>query len=71
MLLSLENVTFGYLGVPTVENVSFSLHEKERVGLLGGNGEGKTTLLKLILGWLPGYDGSITFWANLPQTAER
>ncbi len=59
MLLSLENVTFGYLGVPTVENVSFSLHEKERVGLLGGNGEGKTTLLKLILGELVPDSGSV------------
>ncbi len=60
MLLSLENVTFGYLGVPTVENVSFSLHEKERVGLLGGNGEGKTTLLKLILGELSPDSGSVS-----------
>ncbi len=52
MLFSLENVTFGYLGVPTVEDVSFSVHEKERIGLLGGNGEGKTTLIRLILGEL-------------------
>ncbi len=59
MLLSLENVTFGYLGVPTVENVSFSLHEKERVGLLGGNGAGKTTLLKLILGELSPDGGNV------------
>ena len=59
MLLSLENVTFGYLGVPTVEDVSFSVHENERVGLLGGNGEGKTTLLKLILGELVPDSGSI------------
>ena len=59
MLLSLENVTFGYLGVPTVENVCFALHENERVGLLGGNGEGKTTLLKLILGELTPDRGSV------------
>ncbi len=59
MLLSLENVTFGYLGVPTVENVSFSIHENERVGLLGGNGEGKTTLLRLILGELTPDEGKI------------
>ena len=59
MLVSLENVTFGYQGVPTVENVSFSIHENERVGLLGGNGEGKTTLLKLILGELNPDSGSV------------
>lgn len=52
MLVNLENVTFGYTDVPVVRNVSFSLHENERVGFIGGNGEGKTTLLRLILGQL-------------------
>ena len=60
MLVSFENVTFGYAGVPVVENVSFALHEEERVGFLGGNGEGKTTLLKLILGELAPEQGTIT-----------
>lgn len=52
MLISLENVTFGYNGVPVVRDVSFALHENERVGFIGGNGEGKTTLIKLIMGLL-------------------
>ena len=52
MLLSFEHVTFGYTGVPIVKDVSFSVHEKERVGFLGGNGEGKTTILKLLTGEL-------------------
>ncbi len=59
MLLSLENVTFGYTDVPLLEDVSFAIHEKERVGLLGPNGEGKTTLLKLILGELSPDKGEI------------
>ncbi len=59
MLLSLDNVTFGYLGVPTVENVSFSLHENDRAGLLGANGAGKTTLLRLILGELTPDSGTV------------
>lgn len=59
MLFSLENVTFGYLGVPTVRDVSFAVHENERVGLLGGNGEGKTTLLRLITGELLPDSGKI------------
>lgn len=60
MLLSLENVTFGYCGVPVLENVSFALHENERVGFVGGNGEGKTTLLRLCLGELTPDSGSVT-----------
>ena len=59
MLLSLENVTFGYLGVPIIQDVCFSVHETERIGLLGANGVGKTTLLRLILGELTPDTGTI------------
>lgn len=59
MLVTFENVTFGYLGVPVAENVNFSLHEKERVGFLGGNGEGKTTVLKLLTGQLTPDRGAV------------
>ena len=59
MLVCFEHVTFGYQGVPVVRDVSFTLHEKERVGFLGGNGEGKTTLLKLLTGELVPDEGSV------------
>ena len=59
MLISFEHVTFGYAGVPVVRDVSFTLHEKERVGFLGGNGEGKTTILKLLTGELTPDEGNI------------
>ena len=59
MLVSFENVTFAYTDVPILTDVSFSLHEKERVGLIGGNGEGKTTLIRLILGELAPDRGNI------------
>ena len=59
MLAAFEHVTFGYAGVPVVEDVSFTLHEKERVGFLGGNGEGKTTILRLLTGELTPDRGSV------------
>ncbi len=59
MLLSLENVSFGYRGETLLKDISFSLHEGERVGFIGGNGEGKTTLLRLMLGQLTPDRGSI------------
>ncbi len=59
MLLSLENVTFGYHDVPILTDVCLALHENERVGFIGGNGEGKTTLIKLILGELTPDKGSV------------
>ncbi len=57
MLLSLDNVTFGFNGDSLLENISFSLNEGERIGLIGGNGEGKTTLIRLILGELEAENG--------------
>ncbi len=59
MLFSFDNVTYGYIGEPVIENVTFELHEKERVGFLGGNGEGKTTLLRLLMGELLPDSGNI------------
>lgn len=59
MLIQLDNVTFGYDGVPVLRNVRFALNENERVGFIGGNGEGKTTLIKLALGQLSPDDGSV------------
>ncbi len=52
MLISCENMSFGFQGNPLLERVAFSLNETDRVGLIGGNGEGKTTLIRLILGEL-------------------
>ena len=59
MLVSSENLTFGFLGETLLENIDFTLSEGDRVGLIGGNGEGKTTLLRLILGELDPESGKI------------
>lgn len=59
MLFAFDHVTFGYNGAPVVEDVSFEVHEKERVGFLGGNGEGKTTLLRLLTGELTPDSGAV------------
>lgn len=59
MLISSENVSFGFNGGSLLENVSFVLSEGERVGLIGGNGEGKTTLIRLILGELEAESGAL------------
>ena len=59
MLISLENASFSYGDNLIFGGVSFSVNEGERVGLIGANGEGKTTLIKLILGELYPDRGSI------------
>ena len=59
MLIASESVSFGYCGESLLENIQFSLNEGDRVGLIGGNGEGKTTLLRLVLGELEPEKGKI------------
>ena len=59
MLVASENLNFGFLGESLLENINFTLSEGDRVGLIGGNGEGKTTLIRLILGELDPENGKI------------
>ena len=59
MLLSAENLSFGFNGESLLENLCFSLNEGDRVGLIGANGEGKTTLIRLILGELDPESGTL------------
>ena len=59
MLLTLENVSFGYDDKRILENINFTVSEGERIGFIGPNGEGKTTLLKLMAGVLSPDEGKI------------
>lgn len=45
-----ENLRFAYNRIPVLENVSFDIASGDYVGIIGPNGGGKTTLLKLLLG---------------------
>ncbi|HUR38950.1 MAG TPA: ATP-binding cassette domain-containing protein [Planctomycetota bacterium] len=56
----LAEVTFGFGSPPQLEKVTLNIEEGERVGLLGRNGVGKSTLLKLIAGELHPESGSIS-----------
>lgn len=52
MLITVDNAGFSYGDNLIFDGVSFAINEGERVGLIGANGEGKTTLIKLITGEL-------------------
>jgi len=59
-LLALENQAAGYDGKPLLEKVSLTLAPGARVALLGRNGAGKSTYMKLLAGELPGLAGTRT-----------
>ncbi|ABC31457.1 ATPase components of ABC transporters with duplicated ATPase domains [Hahella chejuensis KCTC 2396] len=60
LVAELKNVCFGYADSPNlVKDLSWQLMRKDRVGLLGPNGCGKSTFIKLILGGLEPTEGDI------------
>ncbi|MBS0422422.1 MAG: ATP-binding cassette domain-containing protein [Proteobacteria bacterium] len=59
-LLALENQSAGYDGKPLLEKVSLTLAPGARIALLGRNGAGKSTYMKLLAGELPGLTGTRT-----------
>ncbi len=60
--LEVENITFHYSGYPTLyQNLSFQINGRERFLVVGENGVGKSTLLKLMMGILSPDEGCIRF----------
>lgn len=66
-VITFDHVSFAYLDRLVLENVSFSIDSGEFIGVIGPNGGGKTTLLKLILGFLKPTSGSIRVFGKPPQ----
>tara|TARA_R110002110_G_scaffold147129_2_gene337393 strand:- start:93761 stop:95653 length:1893 start_codon:yes stop_codon:yes gene_type:complete len=57
-LLACDKIAFGY-DEPLIENFSINVRSDSRIGLLGANGQGKSTLLKVLNGHLPLLAGEI------------
>lgn len=58
-MITFDRVSFSYGSRSVLKEISFSVEEHERVAILGGSGDGKTTILKLILGLLKPDSGRI------------
>lgn len=62
-VLNVENVTHGFGGRQILEDATFRLLKGEHVGLIGANGEGKSTFLNIITGKLTPDKGKVE-WSN-------
>ena len=52
-MIKFENVSFGYeKEIPVIKNLSFSIKDGDTIGLIGANGAGKSTIMKILLGLL-------------------
>ncbi len=58
-MIIFDHVTFSYNKRIVLKDLSLSISDNERVAILGGSGEGKTTILKLVLGLLRPDSGRI------------
>lgn len=59
ILSSMREVVFGYGNEPVIENLSLDIHAGQFVGVAGTNGAAKSTLLKLMLGLIKPWSGSV------------
>ncbi len=60
-MISVNNLSVHYTGEYLFRNVSFNIREKDRIGLVGKNGTGKTTILRIIAGIQKPETGEIVF----------
>lgn len=64
-VLTVDNLTKGFDGTVLFDNICFQIKRGEHVALIGSNGTGKTTILKLINGIIPTDSGSIYLGAKV------
>ena len=58
-VLTLEDLSIGYRDKYLAKGIDLSLHRGEALGIIGGNGTGKTTMLKTVLGEIPALGGEV------------
>mgnify|MGYP006306482687 FL=1 len=70
-MIELNDITFGYQDREQVlDNFQFQMREGERIGLVGPNGRGKTTIFKIIMGLLKPQNGEVIIFDKKRQTKE-
>lgn len=74
-IINIQNISKSFSERPLIENTSLAIRENDKIGFIGLNGTGKTTLLKIIAGVLEADSGEITKASTinieyLPQNIE-
>src|SRR5512138_2020430 len=66
-ILDVQHISVRYNGQAALEEVTFHLHEGERVAVVGPNGAGKSTLFKVIAGVLQPSTGEVNIFGSRPR----
>ncbi len=67
--ISVSDVHFFYNETPILQHVQLEIQKGEFIGIIGPNGGGKTTLLKLLMGFLEPHSGSVRLFGLSPERA--
>jgi zinc transport system ATP-binding protein len=68
-VIDIRDVSFAYDGTPVLEDVNFTVEDRDFVCLVGPNGGGKSTLLRLMLGLLTPTHGRVSIFGDTPAKA--
>jgi zinc transport system ATP-binding protein len=66
-MLAVERLSFRYNSVEVLNDISFCVDAGDYVGLVGPNGSGKTTIIKIILGLMEPQKGSVSLFGTNPS----
>ncbi len=69
--IQLIDLDFSYGSTPVLEQVNLTINDKEFVSVVGPNGGGKTTLLKLLLGLIEPQNGSVSIFGKTPTLGRK
>ncbi|MBM4466099.1 MAG: ABC transporter ATP-binding protein [Chloroflexi bacterium] len=70
-VISVRHLWAGYDGEPILEDINLSVRELDFIGLIGPNGGGKTTLLKVLLGLIPPMRGEVRIMGKSVEEGRR
>lgn len=70
-IVSLKNVNVYYEKFTVLEEINLSVKQQDFLGIIGPNGGGKTSLLRVILGLVKPHKGKVTVFGTLPQKSRQ
>jgi len=71
IIVDLKNIFFYYGEMPVLEDISFSIKQNDFLAIIGPNGGGKTTLLKIILGLSKPDRGTVKVFGKNPEEGRK